>query len=197
MVTAEQIKALRDKTGISISECKKALEAASGNMEKAIEELKKKSVHVAAKKADRTLGSGVIATYVHSDKKLAVLVELLCESDFVARNDEFIRLADDIAMQVAALVPAYVNKAAISADEQAKAKAMFAEEVEKSGKSADIKQKMLEGKIGAYFKERTLYDQPFVKDDTHTVGQLIEQATQKFGEKIEVGRFVRYLLLHE
>ncbi len=192
MITPEQVKELREKTGVSVMQCKKALEETGGDIEKAFAFLKKKSAEVASKKSDRTLNAGVIASYIHLNNTLGVLVELFCETDFVARNAEFKTLADDIAMHIAAMSPAYVKTSDISPEDMEKTTALFKEEVEKSSKPADIQKKMLEGKVGTYFKERTLLEQPFVKDPDITVGQLIERTIQKTGERIEVGRFAKF-----
>lgn len=194
-ITPEQIKSLRDATGISVMQCKKALEEAGGDMDKAIEILKKKSGEIALKKGDRTLGAGTIATYLHSGGQVAAMVELNTETDFVAKNDEFKALAYDIAMHVAATSPLYVDSNNIPAEAKANATELFKSEVEALDKPADIKSKVLEGKLQAYFAERTLLAQPFVKNPDVTVSALIEQATQKFGEKIAVGKFIRFKVL--
>jgi len=197
MITTEQVKELRNRTGISVMQCKKALEEARGNIEKAVELLKKSGREVALRKAGRELGAGVIASYIHSNSGIGVLVELLCETDFVAKNKEFRELADDLAMHIAAMNPEFIKEENISEDNKKKARELFSEEVKKSGKPDNIKSKMLDGKVYAYFRERTLLDQSFVKEPEITVGELIERATQKIGEKIEVSRFIRYSLLEE
>lgn len=192
MITTEQIKELREKTGISVMQCRKALEDAKGDQEKALAILRSKGQEIASKKAERTLGSGVVASYIHSNGSVGTMVQLACESDFVAKNEEFKALAYDIAMHAAALNPSFVSNAQISDDEQKKAKEMFSEEVAKSGKPKDIQEKILQGKLSTYFKEQTLLDQPFVKNPDTTVKGLIDGAVQKFGERIEVIRFVRF-----
>ncbi len=193
-ITTEQIKELRDMTGVSVMQCKKALEEAGGDQEKALMALRKKSGEIAAKKGDRTLGAGVIASYIHGAGTVGVLIELACETDFVAKNEDFRALAYDIAMHIAAMNPKY-NKLEDATDvDREKAKVFFTEEVEKTmaGKPEDIKAKALAGKIDTFFKEQTLVEQPFVKDGSLTVGALISGAVQKFGEKTEVSRFVRF-----
>ena len=155
MITTELIKELRDKTGISVMQCKKALEEASGDMEKAIANLAKKSADIASKKSDRTLGAGVVESYIHATHTVGSMVELLCETDFVANNEEFRKLARDIAMHVTATNPQSVI----------------------SGESGD---------------ENALLGQVFIKNPEMTINNLIQGATQKFGEKIEISRFVRY-----
>lgn len=194
-ITTEDIKALRDKTGISVMQCKKALEEAGGDAEKALTVLRRQGQEFASKKGERTLGAGTIASYIHATGTVGVLLELHCESDFVAKNEEFKALAYDIAMHAAALNPKFVSSAHIGEEEQARATEMFSQEVAKSGKPKDIQEKMLQGKLGTYFKEQTLLDQPFVKNPDITVKGLIDGAVQKFGERIEVARFTRFSVL--
>ncbi len=190
----EQVKALRDETGVAVMQCKKALEEAGGDMEKARMALRKKSGELAAKKSDRTLGSGVVASYIHGAGSVGAMVELGCETDFVAKNEDFKKLAYDIAMHVAALRPKFLSAAEITDEDKAKAKAFFAEEVEKTmaGKPEAIKEKALQGKLDVYFKEMVLVDQPYVKNADVTVGDLVRGAVQKFGENTEIVRFVRF-----
>ncbi len=190
MITTEQIKELRDKTGVSVMQCKKALEEAKGDAEKAFLILRKKSGDIAAKKKDRTLGSGSIAAYVHGNRQVAAMVELLSETDFVSGNDEFKTLAYDIAMHVAAASPEYLKRTEVPETEKAKLSEMFADETK--GKPEAIKAKILEGKLNSYFQERVLLEQTYIKNPDVTIQGLIDAAVQKFGEKIEVGRFVRF-----
>lgn len=194
MITTEQIKELRELTGISIMQCKKALEETGGDKEKALSILLKKSSDIAAKKGDRTLGAGIIQAYIHSNKLVGAMVELLCETDFVAKNEEFAALARDIAMHITATNPEYVDMAQVGPEVHAKTEEMFKKEVLESGKPAGIQTKIMEGKLAAYFGERTLLDQPFVKNPDITVKQLIDTSIQKFGEKITVSRFARFLV---
>ena len=189
-ITSDQIKELRESTGVSVMQCKKALEEAGGDMAKALVILKKKGAEASAKKSDRTLNATQIAAYIHATGTTGVMIELACETDFVARNPEFKQLAYDIAMHIAASKPEFVKKEEITADARAVAESVFAKEVE--GKPAEMKAKILEGKLSAYFSERVLLDQPFIKNPELTIAGLISQAVQKFGEKIEVVRFVRY-----
>lgn len=188
------IKALRDETGVAVMQCKKALEDAGGDMEKARMMLRKKSGELAAKKSDRALGSGVVAAYIHGNASVGAIVELSCETDFVAKNEEFKKLAYDIAMHIVASNPKYRVEADISEADRAKAKAFFEEEVEKTmaGKPEAIKAKALEGKMDTYFAELVLVKQPFVKNPDVTVGDLIKGAVQKFGENTELTRFSRF-----
>ncbi len=195
MVTTEQIKDLRDKTGVSVMQCKKALEEAGGDMEKALVILQKKSKDIASKKSDRTFGAGVVASYVHSSQTVGALVELVCETDFVSKNEEFKALARDIAMHITAANPEFLKDSDISEAAKATASEVFVKEVE--GKPENIKAQILEGKLNAFFKERTLLDQSFVKNADLTIAGLIDSAIQKFGEKIEVARFVRFGVLEK
>lgn len=178
-------------------QCKKALDDAGGDMEKAIDLLRKKGTEIAAKKSGRSLGAGVIASYIHSDKQMGVLVELLCETDFVARNEEFQQLADDIALHVAAMNPQYLREEDIKEEDKIQAKETFTQEVLKMDKPDDIKKKILKGKVDTYFKESVLLSQSFVKNPEFSINDLIEGATQKMGEKIEIARFKRFMLLEE
>jgi len=191
-ITTEVIKELRDKTGISVMQCKKALEEASGDMEKAIMLLKKKSGEIASKKSDRSLGSGTIAAYIHAGGTVGSMIELSCETDFVAKNEEFKKLAYDIAMHSAATNPEFVSVDDISEDDKKKAVEMFEKEVNESDKPEDIKKKMLEGKLNSYFNERILLEQSFVKNPDITIKGLLEEAVQKFGERTEITNFVRF-----
>lgn len=191
-ITTEQIKDLRDKTGISVMQCKKALEEANGDMEKALVILRKKGAEVAAKKGDRVIGAGTIASYVHSNGLVGAMVELSSETDFVANNEEFKKIAHDIAMHITATKPEYLKKEDISPEIRQKATEVFADEVK--GKPENIKEKILEGKLNSYFGERTLLEQPYIKNPDVTIGGLVEGAIQKFGEKVEISRFSRFEL---
>ncbi|HAT68838.1 MAG: hypothetical protein A2481_04430 [Candidatus Yonathbacteria bacterium RIFOXYC2_FULL_47_9] len=192
MITTEQIKELRDMTGVSVMQCKKALEETGGDKEKALLILRKKSAGIAEKKGDRELGAGVVDAYIHSNKTVGTLIELSCETDFVARNEEFVALARDIAMHITATNPAYIEESEITEEVRTKVIEMFKKEVEESGKPADIQEKMMEGKITTYFAERTLLGQAFIKNPDITIKQLIDGGVQKFGEKIVVSRFSRF-----
>lgn len=189
-ITTEQIKELRDKTGVSVMQCKKALEEAGGDMDKALIILRKKGSDIASKKSDRTLGSGRIASYVHGNGAVGTLVELQSETDFVSKNDEFYALAYDIAMQVAATNPTYLKKEDVTEEEKKKVLEVFEKEV--AGKPEEIKDKILQGKLDSYLADKILLEQLFVKDGSLKIKDLIESAIQKFGEKIEIARFVRF-----
>ena len=191
-ITTELIKTLRDETGVSVMQCKKALEDAGGDMDKARMALRKKSSEIAAKKGDRAFGAGVVAAYIHGNGSVGAMVELSCETDFVAKNEEFRGLAYEIAMHVAAINPKYNRLEDVTPEERAKAKAFFVDEVAKMDKPEAIKAKALEGKLDTYFKEQTLAEQPFVKNPDMTVGELIKGAVQKFGENTALSRFARF-----
>lgn len=183
------VKALRDKTGVSVMQCKKALEEANGDVDKAEVILRKKSGAAADKKSDRDLGAGVVATYVH-DGSIGSMVLLSCETDFVARNPEFPELARAIAMQIAATNPTYLVDTEIAENAKAAALEIFKKEVE--GKPDDMKEKILEGKLASYFRDSVLMNQPYIKDESKTVRDLITEASQKFGERVEITRFARF-----
>ena len=190
IITTVEIKELRDKTGVSVMQCKKALEEAWGDMEKALIILRKKGSDIASKKSDRTLGSGRIAAYVHGNGSVGSLVELWSETDFVSKNDEFYNLAYDIAMQVAAANPMYLKKDDVTEEEKNKLLEVFEKEV--VGKPEEIKEKILKGKLDSYLADKILLEQPFIKDGNLKVKDLIGSAIQKFGEKIEIGKFARF-----
>lgn len=189
MITTEQIKELRDQTGVSVMQCKKALEEAGGSFEKALVILRKKSSEIAQKKGDRTLGAGTVASYIHATGTVGAMVILSSETDFVSKNDEFKKLAYDIAMHVAAANPEYLSISDIDAGAREVAKDVFKEEVK--GKPEELKEKILEGKLESYFKDKVLLNQTYIKNPEITIGGLIEGAVQKFGERIEVSKFVR------
>lgn len=189
-ISLDQVKELRDETGISVMQCRKALEDAGGDKEKALILLRKKGAEISAKKSDRSLGAGIVSAYIHSNGLIGSMVELACETDFVAKNEEFVKLAHDIAMQISATNPEFRTMDEIVETDKTKAKEIFAEEV--VGKPEELKEKILQGKLDAYFKERVLLDQPFIKNQDLTIRQLIDGFVQKFGERIEVSRFSRF-----
>lgn len=191
-ISTERVKELRDRTGISIMQCRKALLEAAGDIEKAVIILERQSKSIASKKSDRTLGAGTIAAYVHGTGNVGTMVELMCETDFVAKNEEFKKLAYDIAMHVAATNPQFLKKEDVSPEIRQKAMEIFAEEVK--DKPENVREKALEGKLSAYLGEQALLDQPFIKNQDITVAGLIEGTIQKFGERIEVGRFARFAI---
>jgi elongation factor Ts len=189
-ISMEQVKELREKSGISVMQCRKALEEAGGDMDKAVILLQKKGAETAAKKSDRTLNSARIASYIHGLGSVGVLVELWSESDFVSKHDDFQKLAYDIAMHIAAANPMFIKKDDVSLEERTKVLDAFADEVK--NKPEAMREKILAGKLDSFFKDRILLEQDYIKDPSVTVGDLIVSAIQKFGEKIEIGRFVRF-----
>jgi elongation factor Ts len=189
-ITTSQIKELRDATGVSVMQCKKALEEAKGDLEKAQIILRKQSSKVASKKADRTLGAGTVASYMHAGGNVGSMVELLCETDFVSKNEEFKQLAYDIAMQVAATAPEFVKPEDIQESDMTKAKEIFTEEAK--DKPENMREQIVAGKLQAFLNEKTLLNQNYIKNPDLTISALIEQAIQKFGEKIEIGKVARF-----
>jgi elongation factor Ts len=194
-ITTERVKELRDQTGISVMQCKKALEEAGGDFEKALVILRKKSGELAAKKGDRTFHAGTVQAYIHANGTVGSIVELDCETDFVANNDDFKTLARDIAMHVTATNPKFLRREDIQEADRKTAREVFEEEVK--GKPANMREKVLEGKLDAYFKEMVLLEQSFIKNPELTIQALIDGAVQKFGEKTAVSRFCRFKILEK
>lgn len=188
-ITAEAIKQLRDQTGISVMQCKKALEEAGGDMEKALIILKQKRKEAADKKSDRELGAGTVGVYVHNTGEVAAMVLLASETDFVSKNQEFAELARSIAMHVAAQNPKYVSREEVSEEEMRKAREVFADDIR--DKPADMQEKIMEGKLNSYFKESILLEQPFIKNPDTTIGEMVSGAVQKFGENVSIVEFKR------
>ena len=194
-ITAQMIKDLRELTGAPMGDCKKALTETGGVQDKAIEYLQKKSMATAQKKSTRTAVEGRIGTYVHHDGKLAVVMELNCESDFVANTEEFSELVRSLCMQVAAMQPLYVRREEISEAEMTRQRGIFEAQVRELGKPEALVPRIAEGKLTAWFADVCLLDQPFVKDDKGTpVGRYLAERVAKTGENIVVRRFVRYEL---
>ena len=192
MIDSKLVMDLRNRTGAGVVDCKTALDEAGGDLEKAITILKEKGAIKAAKKnAERTASEGVIASYVHHNGKLAALLELACETDFVALNEDFKQLANDLALQVAAMDPQYVSPETIPAAEVEKKKQEFLAELANDNKPEEIKQKIVDGKLNKWMTDTCLTKQAFIKDETKTVEQLIGEAVAKIGEKIVPTRFVR------
>lgn len=189
-ITASSVRELREITGVGMMECKKALEECSGDIEKSIELLRKKGAMKAAKKADRETNEGFIGSYIHSNGKIGVLVEVLCETDFVGKNDNFQSFAKDVAMHVAAASPQYLTREEIPAEIISKEKEIYA--VELKGKPENIISKILDGKIEKFYSECCLLDQKFVKDDKISVKDYLNQKITEMGENIVIKRFVRY-----
>ena len=194
-INAEKVKELREKTGIGMMKCKEALIAVEGDFDKAIDYLRKKGLATAEKKSVRTTNEGRVAGYIHTTNKVGVLVELNCESDFVAKGEEFGQLGKDICMQVAASRPIAVAREDVPQATIDREKEIYAEQVK--GKPANIIDKIVEGKLNAFFKEVCLLEQPFIKDPAISIQDLIKSKIAKFGENITVRRFVRYQLGEE
>ena len=190
MVTIEDVKKLRDATGISVMQCKTALEEANGDFEKAKIILQKKGSVIAQKKTGRQLGAGTVEAYIHNTKNVGVMVILSCETDFVAKNEEFTALAHDIAMHIAAQNPLYLKSEDITPEAMQKAKEVFLKDI--ADKPKEMQEKILQGKIESYFKDKVLLQQAFIKDPSLTIQSLIDTATQKFGERTEVTQFARF-----
>ena len=193
-ITAEMVKQLRDKTGAGMMDCKGALAESNGDMEKAIEILRKKGVASATKRAGRATKEGVVGHYIHMGGKVGVLVEVNCETDFVARTDDFQALAREIAMHIAAADPRYVSRDQVPAAELEKEKDIYRGQFEGSGKPANVIDKIVEGKLGSFYSQVCLLDQPSVRDPNVTVQQMLQAATAKTGENVTVTRFVRFKL---
>ncbi|HEX2167886.1 MAG TPA: translation elongation factor Ts [Longimicrobiales bacterium] len=195
-ISAAQVKELRERTGAGMMECKKALEEAGGNMEAAIDHLRARGAAKAAKRADRETREGTVGSYVHTNGKIGVLVEVQCETDFVSRNETFQQLARDLAMHVAAAAPLALDSEGIPADVVERERAVYLEQVKQEGKPEKMQEKIVEGKLRKFYQESTLMDQVFVKDPAgkQTIRQLIEEASAKTGEKVVVQRFVRFQL---
>jgi elongation factor Ts len=198
-ITAELVKDLRGKTGASIMECRNALADSKGDLEKAIEYLRRSGKERAAKKADRTTSEGVVASYIHSNRKIAAMVEVFCETDFVAKNAEFQELAHDLAMHIAAANPKYLSLEKIDPKEKEDFEKFVREELSSESaspadkkKPADIIEKIVEGKVKKHFEEISFLAQPFVKNPDTTVEDLIKEKIAKIGENIQVGNFARF-----
>jgi len=191
-ISAAQVKELREKTGAPMMDCKHALTEAKGNLEDAVVLLRKKGVSVAAKKATRVTSEGSVGHYIHAGGKIGVLVEVNCESDFVARTDDFKELVHDIAMHITASDPKYVRKEDVTKADFDREKEIFLDQAIKSGKPANIAEKMVTGKMEKFYEEVCLLEQPFIKDQTISIAQLIAAKIGKLGENISVRRFARF-----
>lgn len=186
------VKKLREQTGIGIMECKKAIADADNDYDKAVELLRKKGFEKAKSKASRATNQGTVGSYIHTTKKIGVMLELGCETDFVAKNEEFQALAKDVAMQIAAMKPKYISETDIPEDVIGKEKEIYREQLQNSGKPAEIIEKIVEGKLQKFYSEVCLIHQAFFKDDTKVIQDLIAEKIHKMGENITVKRFIRY-----
>ena len=191
-ITAAQVKELRDKTNAPMMDCKNALAEAKGDIEAAIVVLRKKGVATAAKKATRATSEGSVASYIHAGGKIGVLVEVNCESDFVARTDDFKQMVHDVAMHIAATDPRFVRKEDVTPEAFEKEKEIYRAQAAATGKPAPVIEKIVEGKMAKFYEEVCLLEQPFIKDQTMTVHQLIATVIGKLGENISVKRFARF-----
>ena len=191
MISAKDVKMLRDMTGAGMMDCKRALTETDGDIEKAVDLLRAKGASKAAKRAEKSTDEGTIGSYVHFDNRTAVIVELNCETDFVANTDDFKALAKDIALHVASMAPIAVSRDDIAQDVIDRERAVYLEQVKEEGKPEHIAEKIVEGKLNKFFKESTLMAQPFVKDSDKTIEQLITELSARTGEKMQVARFYR------
>jgi elongation factor Ts len=191
-VNANLVKELREKTGAGMMDCKKALAESGGDFEKAEDLLRKKGLSAAAKKSARAATEGAVASYIHMGGKIGVLVEVNCETDFVARTEAFQNLVKEVAMHIAAADPKWVRREDVSPEAIEKEKSIYRAQMENSGKPANVLDKIIEGKLGSFYSQFVLLDQPFVRDDKMTVSQLVAEASAKTGENITIGRFTRF-----
>jgi len=193
-ITAALVKELRERTGAGMMDCKKALNATDGDLEKAIDFLREKGLAAAAKKAGRVAAEGLVEAYIHGGGRIGVLVEVNCETDFVAKTDAFKELVKDIAMHIAATNPSYLKREEVPTAELEHEQAVLAEQARNEGKPEKIIEKMVAGRIEKYYKEVCLMEQPFVKDPDKTISDLITESIAKIGENISIRRFTRYQL---
>jgi elongation factor Ts len=191
-ISAKEVAELRARTGAGMMDCKAALEETKGDMDAAVELLRKKGVLKAEKRGGRETREGLISSSIHHNNKIGVLVEVNCETDFVARTDDFKTLVKSIAEHIAATAPLAVDKDQIPAEKVAQERRIFTEQVKESGKPANLVDKIVEGKMEAFFKDNCLLSQPWVRDDKRTVGDLVKEASAKTGENVQVRRFVRF-----
>lgn len=191
-ITAEMVKELRNRTGIGVMECKEALQEANGDIEKAIEILRKKGHARAQEKASKEAADGIIGSYVHATNRIGVLIEVNCETDFVARNEEFKELVKNLAMQVAASNPKYISPEDIPAEVIEREKEIIKAQLQDAKKPAEIIEKIVQGKLAKFYEEVCLLDQPYIKDDKIKVRDLVNSHISKFGENIKIRRFVRF-----
>jgi elongation factor Ts len=191
-IDAKQVKELREKSGAPMGDCLKALQEAKGEMEAAFVVLRKRGMATAAKKASRTTNEGAVGTYIHAGGKIGVLLELDCESDFVARTDDFQELLRDVAMHIAASEPRFVSRDEVTPADVAREKEIYRAQAAATGKPPAVIEKILEGKLGKFYEEFCLLDQPFIKDQTQTIAQIVAGKVAKLGENITVRRFARF-----
>jgi elongation factor Ts len=191
-ITADQVKQLRDKTGAGMMECKAALAEAKGNMDEATTLLRKRGLAQAARRAGRATAQGLVGSYIHMGGKIGVLVEVNCESDFVARTDAFQNLVKEVAMHVAAADPRWVRREDVPPEAIDKEKSIYRAQMESSGKPAHVLDKIIDGKLNSFYSQFVLLEQPSIRDPNVTVGQMVVETSAKTGENITIGRFMRY-----
>lgn len=197
MFTAKDVQTLRQRTGAGMMECKKALTENNGDMDKSAEYLRARGIAKAGQRAGKRTSEGLIASYIHHNGKVGVMVEINCETDFVARTDDFKTLAREVAMHIASAAPLAVDRDGISEETVAVERRIAEEQAKASGKPEAIVKRMVEGKVEAYYKDNTLMNQPWIKDPKKTIGDLVKGASAKVGENIQVRRFVRYQMGEE
>ena len=193
-IKAQAVKELRQKTGLGMMDCKQALQESDGDIEKAVEFLRKKGLSAVEKRAGRDASEGLIETYIHHGSRLGVMVEVNCETDFVARTEDFQEFAKDVAMHIAAAQPLAVDRQSISTELVEKEKAIYLEQSKNEGKPEHIAEKIVEGRLDKFFQENCLMEQAFVKNPDQTIDELLIELTAKIGEKISVRRFTRFVL---
>ncbi len=191
-ITAKMVKQLRDKTGAGMMDCKKALEASSGDEEKAVAWLREKGISKAQKRAGKTASEGMVGSYIHMNGKIGVLVEINCETDFVAKSDKFQEFAKNVAMQIAAANPAYVSSEDVPEEVLEKEKEIYSNQAKSEGKPENIIPRIVEGKLKKFYKEVCLLEQPYIRDDSITIQDLLNELVSVLGEKIVIRRFVRF-----
>jgi len=191
-ISLELIKQLRERTAAGFSDCKKALEEAGGDIEKAIDILRKKGLVIAAKRAGKEAREGIVEAYIHANRKIGVLVEINCETDFVARTDEFREFAHNVAMQIAATNPISITREEVPPEVLEREKRIYEEQLREAGKPENIIPKIIEGKLEKFYKENVLLEQPFIKNPELTIQDLLNELMSKTGEKIVIRRFVRF-----
>ena len=193
-ITAELVKTLRERTGVGMMECKKALSETAGDMEKAVDYLRKQGIAKAESKSGREAGEGLVEAYIHPGSRVGVLIEVNCETDFVARTDEFQRLVRNLAMQVAATRPLAVRREGVPAELVERERAIFAEQLKNEGKPEAMIPKILEGKLDKFYQSVALMEQTYIRDDKKTVEDIVKEAIAKMGENIRVRRFATFTL---
>jgi len=191
-ITSAQVKELREQTGAGMMDCKRALEETGGDVQKAIDLLRTKGLAAAAKRAGRVANEGVVESYIHMQGRLGVLVEVNSETDFVANTDEFRALARDIAMHIAAANPTWISREEVDPEELERERKIYEEQAREQGKPENILPKIVEGKVEAFYKERVLLDQPWIRDDKKTIGDLVTETGSKVGENVGIRRFARF-----